>query len=442
MTDRAVLARRWRRFTQLVAVVLVVVVAVGVWPRDDEESSSRAVTNAGETTSTSGAGTTGATPPPDTQPLAPYPGMPAVVDAKNIYSEIGPEHLSPSHAADPARVYVPNGRSNTVSVIDPVSREVIAGFNTSGEPQHVVPSYDLATLWVLDNQGNDLIPIDPATGQPGDAIPVEDPYNMYFTPDGASAIIVAEAKRRLDFRDPHTMELTSSLSVPDCAGMNHADYSADGSYLLVTCEFAGKIAKIDVANQAVLAMLDLTADPVSGQPAPSPKSMPDGSVSSSMPQDIRAAPDGHSFYVADMMAGGVFKVDGDALTVTKFIETGPGAHGITPNRHGTQMYIANRGTDDIDGVAGGPGSVSVLALATDAVTANWPVPDGGSPDMGNLNEDGTELWLSGRFDSAVYVFDTINGGLAATIQVGDGPHGLTFWPQPGRYSLGHTGNMR
>lgn len=441
MTDRAVLARRWKRFTQLVAVVIVVVVAVAVWPRDDDDSS-RASTNGGETTSTSGAGTSGSTSTSTTQPLLPYPGMPAVVDPSNIYSQIGPENLSPSHASDPPRVYVPNGRSNTVSVIDPSTREVVDAFDTSGEPQHVVPSYDLATLWVLDNQGNDVVPVDPATGQPGEAISVEDPYNMYFTPDGASAIIVAEAKRRLDFRDPNTMELQSSLEVPDCAGMNHADYSADGSYLLVTCEFAGKIAKIDVANRAVLATLDLTANPVQGQPTPKAKPMPEGSVTSSMPQDIRAGPDGHHFYVADMMAEGVFKIDGDALQVTKYIETGPGAHGITPNRHGTQLYIANRGTDEINGEAGGPGSVSVIALANDAVTANWPVPQGGSPDMGNLNEDGTELWLSGRFDGVVYVFDTINGGLTETIQVGEGPHGLTFWPQPGRFSLGHTGNMR
>jgi YVTN family beta-propeller protein len=339
-------------------------------------------------------------------------------------------------------VYVPNGRSNTVSVIDPVTHTVISTFATGGQPQHVVPAYDLSTLWVLDNRGNDVIPIDPATGDPGAAIPVEDPYNMYFTPDGASAIVVAEANRQLDFRDPHTMELTSSLAVPECAGMNHADYSADGAYMLVTCEFAGKLAKIDIANQTVLGMLDLSANPVEGQPAPSPKAMPDGSVTSSMPQDVRAGPDGHHFYVADMMAGGVFVVDGDALAVTKFVATGVGAHGITPNRRGTQLYIANRGSDRIDGAAHGPGSVSVLDPATDTVTATWEMPSGGSPDMGNLNEDGRELWLSGRFDGEVYVFDTVNGGLAATIPVEGGPHGLAFWPQPGRYSLGHTGNMR
>ena len=419
------------------AVVLVVVVGVALWPRS-AGSKSRALTNASTSTSTGDSSTTSAPIPQAVR----YAGMPPVVDPSNIYSEIGPQHLSPQHASDPPRVYVPNGRSNTVSVIDPTTRTVIDTFATGAEPQHVVPAYDLATLWVLDNQGNNVIPIDPATGSRGKALAVEDPYNLYFTPDGASAIVVAEAKRRLDFRDPHTMALTASLEVPECGGINHADYSADGLYLLVTCEFSGKLAKIDVANRVVLGVLDLAANPVDGQPVPMQMHMPDGEMASTMPQDVRAGPDGHHFYVADMMAGGVFVVDGDSFTVTKFVTTGPGAHGITPSRDGKTLYIANRGSNQINGAPHGPGSVSVLDPSTDSVIAMWDVPGGGSPDMGNLNADGTELWLSGRYDGEVYVFDTVKGELSARIPVESGPHGLTVWPQPGRYSLGHTGNMR
>jgi YVTN family beta-propeller protein len=371
-----------------------------------------------------------------------YPGMPPVVDPSNIYSEIGAAHLSPQHAGDPHRVYVPNGKSNTVTVIDADTHEVITTFPTSGEPQHIVPSYDLSTLWVLDNRGNTLVPIDPATGQPGTPIPVDDPYNLYFTPDGGSAIVVAEAHRRLDFRDPHSMALRSSLDVPACGGINHADYNANGAYLLATCEYSGKLAKIDIADRKVIGMLDLTAHPVAGEPAVAPMPMPDGETATSMPQDVRAGPDGRHFYVADMLLGGVLVVDGDTFTVIDFIPTGTGAHGITPSRDGSKLYIANRGSNQIEGPPRGPGSVSVLDPATNSVVATWSIPFGGSPDMGNLSADGSQLWLSGRYDREVYVFDTATGALAARIPVGDGPHGLTVWPQPGRYSLGHTGNMR
>ncbi|MBV9921069.1 MAG: YncE family protein [Pseudonocardia sp.] len=360
----------------------------------------------------------------------------------NIYADIGPGHLAARIAGDPARVYVPDSLSNTVSVIDPTTRKVIDTFPTSDEPQHVVPSFDLKTLWVLDDAGNDVIPIDPATGRPGAPIPVTDPYNLYFSPDGASAIVVAEAHSRLDFRDPHTMALTGSLEVPGCAGINHADYDASGSYMIVTCEYAGRLAKIDIVHRRVLGLLDLSAHPVRGQPMPAPSVMPDGMSASLMPQDVRTGPDGRHFYVADMRAGGVFVVDGDTFKVTRFIATGVGAHGITPSRDGTLFYVANRGSDQINGPPHGPGSVSVIDPATNVVKATWIVPGGGSPDMGNLNAAGTELWLSGRFDREVYVFDTVHGVLAARIPVGKGPHGLTVWPQPGRYSLGHTGNMR
>ena len=119
-------------------------------------------------------------------------------------------------------------------------------------PQHVVPSWDLKTLWVTNNAegrtDGSLTPIDPATGKAGKPIAVDDPYNMYFSPDGNSAIVVAEALKRLDFRDPQTMALQSSLAVPQCAGINHADFSIDGRFAIFTCEFQGSLAKIDMAN--------------------------------------------------------------------------------------------------------------------------------------------------------------------------------------------------
>ena len=150
-------------------------------------------------------------------------------------------------------------------------------------------------------------------------------------------------------------------------------------------------------------------------------SMPDGSSATSMPQDVRVGPDGRHFYVADMIAGGVFEMDGDTFTPTQFIATGVGAHGITPSRDGKHLYVANRGSMLIDGPPHGPGSVSVIDTSTSTVTGRWAVPGGGSPDMGNLDATGTQLWLSGRFDSEVYEFDTTTGALVARIPVGHGP---------------------
>ena len=169
---------------------------------------------------------------PAAAPVSTVPGMPPVADPANLYSETTAAKVSPALANDLPRVYVPHIQSNDVYVIDPATFKVVDKFNVGLNPQHVVPSWDLRTLWVANNAENtskgSLTPVDPKTGKPGKPVAVDDPYNMYFSPDGKSAIVVAEAMKRLDFRDPVTMKLQYSIPVPQCAGINHADFSIDG----------------------------------------------------------------------------------------------------------------------------------------------------------------------------------------------------------------------
>ncbi len=354
------------------------------------------------------------------------PGMPPVLDVNNLYSADGPNMLSPVVKNYPSLVYVPNSKSDTVDVIDPKTYKLVAHYalpQVKGnkfhrlEPQHVIPSWDLKTLWVAEDLGDQLTAFDPATGKMGQSVHVDDPYNMYFTPDGKYAIVMAERERRMDFRDAHTMQVVKRVPV-DCKGVNHADFSPDGKYMIATCEFSSELIKVDVANQTVLAHLKLT---------------PQG-----MPQDCRISPDGKVFYVANMDSNGVHVIDGNSFKQIEFIPTGVGAHGLYFSRDARYMYVSNRGTpSDHSG-----GSVSLIDMKTRKVATKWPIPNGGSPDMGDVSADGKELWLSGRYNGEVYVFDTSNGHLKARIKVGSEPHGLCVYPQPGRYSLGHTGNMR
>lgn len=358
----------------------------------------------------------------------PLPGVPPVIDPQNLYSETTAGKLSPAVAGALSRVYVPHVGSGEVVVIDPESLAIVDRFRVGGAPQHVVPSYDLKTLWVsgsIAGRGRRahalLTPIDPKTGKPGKSLRVPDAYNLYFTPDGRYGIVVAEQEKRLDLVDPQTMARKKSIATPGCSGINHADVAIDSRYAIFTCEYGGTLIKIDLVSLAVVGTLKLSKG--------------------GMPQDIRVSPDGSLFYVADMMADGVFLIDGAAFREVGFIATGIGAHGLYPSRDGKKLYVANRGSNKIHGPPRGPGSVSVIDFASGKVEANWPIPGGGSPDMGNVSADGRRLWLSGRFDGAVYAFDTTSGAVEV-IATGRVPHGLAVWPQPGRYSLGHTGNMR
>ncbi|WP_233513947.1 beta-propeller fold lactonase family protein [Micromonospora craterilacus] len=361
--------------------------------------------------------------PPRTPPAAsPSPfgplvaGMPTYSRAGDVYAGAGADMLADQVRDDRALVYVPNTQSNDVSVIDPNTYQVVETFPGGPEPQHVVPSYDLRTLYVASSKIPDggLVPIDPRTGKPGEFRRLEDVYNLYFTPEGKQAIVVAEAYQRLDFYDLGSWERVRSKRYPECAGINHMDYSADGKIMLFSCEFANRMIVLDTVSLDKLREFTLTE------------------TSDGMPQDTRLTPDGQHFLVADMHAHGVYVFDAQATRQTGFIPTGRGAHGIYFSRDSKLAYVTNRDA----------GSITVLDLATLKPTATWKIPGGGSPDMGGLSADGSKLWLSGRYHNEVYVISTQDGKLLARIPVGRGPHGLTIWPQPGRYSLGHTANIR
>jgi YVTN family beta-propeller protein len=340
------------------------------------------------------------------------PGMPPVLDPHDLYAADRPGRLAPAVRDFPSRVYVPNTNSNTVSVIDPKTYKVIETIPVGVQPQHVVPSWDLKTLWVNNDKGNSLTPIDPRTGKAGKPVDVHDPYNLYFTPNGKYAIVMASLDRELVFRDAHTMKRAKTVPV-SCYGVNHADFSADGRYFIVSCEFSGELLKVDTEKMKVIGQEKLPHD-------------------GSMPQDVKISPDGRTFYIADMAADGVWVLDGDRFTRPTLLHTGKGAHGLYVSRDSREMYISNRGE----------GTISVFDFTKNRLTQKWRLPDGGSPDMGGVSADGKVLWLSGRYNSEVYAIDTRTGKQLARIKVGSGPHGLAVYPQPGRYSLGHTGVFR
>jgi YVTN family beta-propeller protein len=389
-------------------------------------ASCTAAASGGSATVPSGSAGSAASPAPHpvsssatvtpTRPPAGLAGMPALLDPADVYAADRPGRLSPAVAGDPAYVYVPDSVSGDVYVIDQSSRKVVRVFAGGREPQHVVPSYDLRTLYVTADQpgAGSLTPVNPATGRPGRPIPVDDAYNMYFTPDGRYAIVVQEAYTRLAFYDPHSWVLHDTLIIPTCAGVDHMDFTADGTRLLASCEFSNRMVVVDVAHHTLQ------------------RTVPLYQVAGGKPQDVKLSPDGAVFYVADMIAGGVYLIDARTFAVIGFQRTGRGAHGLYVSRDSRRLFVTNR--DE--------GSISVIDLATRRPAATWRLPGGGSPDMGNISADGTVLWLSGRYNNVVYAISAASGKLLATIPVGSGPHGLTVWPLPGRYSLGHTGILR
>jgi YVTN family beta-propeller protein len=309
----------------------------------------------------------------------------------------------------PPRVYVPNSMANTVDVIDPLTFKVIDHYRVAQIPHHITPSWDLSELYV-ENEGSSLLTVlDIHTGKPVRTISIPFPYNLYFTPDGTKAIDVVERLMRIEFRDPHTWKLLRSVPIP-WAGADHMDFSADGSYLMISTEYSGVVAKVDTVNMKLVGYVNVGGLPI----------------------DVKVSPDGSLFYVTNQGTDGVSVIDPNSMKVIQFIPTGRGAHGLQVSRDTRFLYVSNRLE----------GSISVIDFATRQVVAKWRIPGGGSPDMLQLNPSGTQLWASGRYNSTVYVFSTITGQVIARIPVGSQDHGLTYFPNVGLHSIGHNGVYR
>jgi YVTN family beta-propeller protein len=311
----------------------------------------------------------------------------------------------------PERVYVPNAAGNTLHVIDPKTFKITATYTVGLYPHHVTPSWDLTKLYVTNTGGNSLTVIDPMTGQISGEIRVEDPYNLYFTPDGKMAIVVAERHKRLDFRDPQTWKLIKSVHV-EWAGVDHLAFSRDGSYLVASCEWSGRIVKVDLKKLELVANMALGKNPI----------------------DVLRPPRQNLMFIADQGVNGVFVIDPDAWKQVEFIPAGHGTHGLLLSHDETKIYASNRLE----------GSISVIDIATRKVIDKWKT--GGTPDMGQLSPDGTQLWISsryplaGRSNSDVRVIDTRTGKVLATIPTDRESHGLTYFPSSrGTRSLGHNG---
>ena len=343
-------------------------------------------------------------PPPDTQPTSlPDQGL-------NVYANTLSGTVACPLCELKPRVYVPNSMAGTLDVIDPTSYKVVDHYRVGAIPHHVAPAWDMSALYV-DNEGSSsLTVIDVHTGRPTGQVNIPYPYNLYFTPDGTKAVDVVERLQRIEFRDwRHGWKLLKAVPIP-WPGADHLDFSADGSFLMISTEFSGVVAKVDCDKMALVGYVNVGGLPI----------------------DVKLSPDGSVFYVTNQGTMGVSVIDPVAMKVVKFIPTGRGAHGLQVSRDTKSLYVSNRLE----------GSISVISFATRSVTAKWRIPGGGSPDMLQLNPDGSRLWASGRYNRTVYVFDTTTGQVIAKIPVGSEDHGLTYFPNVGLHSLGHNGVYR
>ncbi|MGI5165083.1 hypothetical protein ACQEU3_12070 [Spirillospora sp. CA-253888] len=327
------------------------------------------------------------------------PPVPVAAARTDVYAATRAGMLRPAVRSVPHRLYVPDARTGRVAVVDQRAARVVGRLPVrSGR---VVAGWDLRRLW-----SDGAVPVSPRTGRAGRAAPgAGADGTVYFDPSGRDALV--PAGRRLDVHDPGTLRRRGSVRLPCTA--RHADFSADGTFLLAACPWAGRVVRVDPVRREVTGVLAL----------------PPGA----RPGDLRLAPDGAVFHVTDAARGGVWLVDGLALRAAGFVPTGPGARGPVVSRDARRLYVP----DD--------GGVTVIDFAARRAVGRWPLP-AGDAEAGGVSADGSLLWLASPGRGTVYALSTRTGETVHRVKVGGRPRAPLVYPQPGHHSLGGPGLYR
>ncbi|RFS86335.1 hypothetical protein D0T12_06985 [Actinomadura spongiicola] len=288
-----------------------------------------------------------------------------------------------------SRLYVAHGR--VIDVLDPGTLQVMERVRAGAAAARIVPSSDSRRLWVVDRAHGVLVAVGVDGGERGRPVRVKGAAGLYFTRDGRDALVLSP--RRLGVRDPVTMRARAAVPLPCAAG--HADFTADGSALVATCPSAGTLVRVDLTGRRVTGTIRL----------------PRGA----RPGDLRSAPGGAVFHVADPAAGGLWVVDARRFVPLGFVPTEPGARSLVVGGDGRRVFVV------------GGDVLAVVDVGGGRVVSRWPLPGRGPATPGGLSPDGSALWLADP-GGLVYAVSTRTGSVLRKVDVGGRPAALCLQP--------------
>jgi len=286
--------------------------------------------------------------------------------------------------------FVINSGAASISVIDTATRQELRRIPVKREPHHVVLSPDGKSLLIGDTAGNEVVFLDPVTGEIQKRVPVSDPYHLGFSPDGKFLVVNGLARNQVDVHDAVSMALIKRFKV--VATPSHLAFSPDSASVYITLQESNRLLAIDLIH-----MTERWNEPVGKTPA-------------------GVLWHNGKLLVANMGTDYIAQVDPADGRVLAKIQTGKGAHTIFPSPDRKLLWVNNR--------AGG------TTVALDAATLKqvhaYTVP--GGPDDIEFAPDG-KLWITRRWAESVAVMDPATGTFQ-TIAVGRSPHGLWLRQHP------------
>lgn len=290
-------------------------------------------------------------------------------------------------------VVILNSRDATIQLLDQDTYKDLGTIPVGKEPHHLMATPDNKSLIVASSVGNELIFLDPKTGQVQRSIKdILDPYQIGFSPDQKWFIANSLRLDRVDLYRYDGSALTLAKRIPLAKLPSHMAFNAASNMAFITQQGSDQVSAIDLNTQTVK------------------WTMPVGKL----PAGIAMTPDDKYLLVGIMGADYVEVIDWKTQKIVKRIKAGAGTHNFRAAGDGRHIFVSNRVSN----------SINIIDQKTLENVGMINVP--GGPDCMEVTADGKTMWTTLRWIKKVAVIDLTTRKVIKMIPVGRSPHGVFF----------------
>lgn len=301
--------------------------------------------------------------------------------------------------SEPKLAVILNSGEATVSLIDMPSRKVIKTVPVGKEPHHLMMTPDQKTLLIANAAGNDVVLMNPTTGELTGRIPdIIDPYQIGYSPNNKWFVANGNRLDRVDVYHAHGSDLRLAKSIKLGKTPSHVVFTADSKIAFITLQDSNELAAIDLDSQTVIWKM----------------------TTGKVPAGVWMTPGDQYLLVGITGEDNVQVIDWKNRKEVKRIFTGKGAHNFRPLGDKKHVFVSNR-------IAS---TISMINMQTLEKTGDITGLPAGPDDM-EITPDGKTMWVTLRFSKKVGVIDIPSMKLMTVIPVGRSPHGVFFTPRAG-----------
>jgi DNA-binding beta-propeller fold protein YncE len=289
-------------------------------------------------------------------------------------------------------VYVLNSGDANIQVLDASTRQQKSRIPVLREVHHLALTPDGSTLMVGDSGANEMLFINPATGELLKRETLSNPYHLGFSPDGRTLTITSLRRDQVDIYrwDGQALQLAKRLDMPDMP--SHLAYRPDNKVVYVTLQASGTVVAISLETLEPLWTADVGPEPAG----------------------IIWHKD--RLLVGIMGSDHVAVLDPAMQAVERRVSVGRGAHALFPAPDGKTIYVTSR----VDS--------RITLLDPDSFEATRTLNVPGGPDCVTFDPQG-RLWVTLRWKGRIGIVDPVTGAME-TQRVGRSPHGILFAATP------------